>query len=304
MKTVAVTTSSFAVFSEEPLRLLRERGLEIKKNPHGRALDEAEAKEFLAGCVGVVAGTEPLTETVFAALPGLRAVSRCGVGLDSVDMAAATRHNVLVANTPDAPTTAVAELTLGLTLALLRHICELDRDIRAGKWKKRMGTLLCGKKTGIVGLGRIGRAVRERFDALGAQTAYADPFVSDAPGRMELEALLGWADIVTLHLPKTREGVLLDARRLGLLRPDAYLINCARGGLVDEQALAAALEAGRLAGAAVDVFAREPYEGPLAALANVILTPHVGSYAREARVRMETDAARNLVALLEKQGAL
>lgn len=302
MKTVAVTTSSFARFSDEPLRLLRENGFEVRLNPFGRALDAAEAKTVLAGCVGVVAGTEPLTDEVFAALPELKAVSRCGVGLDSVDVAAAGRRGVLVTNTPDAPTEAVAELALGLALALLRHICQMDRDLRAGIWKKRMGSLLGGKNVGIVGLGRIGRAVRGRFEALGAHTAYTDPFVTDAPGRMELEDILGWADIVTLHLPGVPGRMLLDAERLGLMREGAYLINCARGGLVDEDALAAALASGRLAGAAVDVFAREPYTGPLAALDNVILTPHVGSYAREARVKMELDAARNLLDLLKRQG--
>lgn len=294
---VAVTTSSFAAFSQEPLRLLAGAGYAPVLNPHGRKLTEDEAIEILSGCVGVVAGTEPLTRRVLTSLPGLKAVARCGTGMDNVDQEAARELGLAVTNTPDGPTLAVVELTLGLALDLMREVSRMDRDLRSGVWKKRMGRTLQGKRLGVVGFGRIGRAVARAFASLGVETAYFDPFV-DEPGtpRMSLDDLLAWADILTLHCSKPKEGGhLLGERELGLLRPGSWLINCARGGLVDEAALHAALSGGRLAGAAVDVFEAEPYVGPLRDLGNVILTPHVGSYAMESRITMEVDAVRNLL---------
>lgn len=298
---IAITTSSFAKFSQEPLDLLHERGIEYVLNDKGRALTEDEAVEILRGCVGVAAGTEPLTRRVMEALPELKVISRCGVGMDSVDRAAAEERGIAVRNTPDGPTLAVAELTLGYALDLLRHVTRMDRDIRAGVWKKRMGNLLQGKKVGIVGLGRIGHAVARLFAAFGAEVAYADPYAQEtAYPRKELDDLLGWADMVTLHCPKPQDGsTLLDARRLGLMRPGTWLINAARGGLVDEAALHDLLASGHLAGAALDTFAKEPYEGPLKALDTIILTPHIGSYAKEARIRMEVDTIKNLLQALD-----
>ena len=293
---VAITTSSFAKDSSEPLDMLKSRGIEYVLNPHGRALSEDEAIEVLAGCAGVAAGTEPLTERVFAALPELKVVSRCGVGMDNVDLAAAKARGIVVKNTPDGPTRAVAELTLGLAISLLREIPAMDRDIRAGIWKKRMGGLLENKKVGVIGLGRIGRATANLFQALGAQIAYSDPIV-DSPdfARKELGSLLAWADIITVHAPPAKDGFLLNAERLALMRPGAWLINAARGGIVDEAALVELLSRKKLAGAALDVFAQEPYAGPLAGFNNVILTPHIGSYAKEARIRMEIDTIANLL---------
>ena len=299
---VAITTSSFGKFSDAPLRLLTENGFTPKMNPHGRALTEEEAIEFLRGCVAVAAGTEPLTAKLMAALPELKVISRCGTGMDNVDLEAAKNRGIAVRNTPDAPVAAVAELTVGLAFSLLRDICRMDRELRAGVWKKRMGSLIAGKRVGIVGMGRIGRAVSSAFAALGAETAYSDPFVTDAGRQMDLEALLGWADLVTLHIPGGKGEPLLNAARLSHMKKGAFLINCARGGVVDEDALYELLDNGYLAGAAIDVFGKEPYTGPLAKLDTVILTPHIGSYAREARVKMETDTIRNILDVLKGSG--
>lgn len=297
---IAIATSSFAQYSDEPLRLLEAGGIAYARNAAGRALAEDEAIELLQGCVGVVAGTEPLTRRVMDALPELRAISRCGTGMDNVDMTAAREKGVAVRNTPDGPTLAVAELTLAYALDLMRRVSFMDRDMRAGVWKKRMGHLLNGKRVGVVGFGRIGRAAARLFQAFGCETAFADPFADDAAARkMELNVLLAWADVVTLHCPMPGDGSpLLDAERLQSMRKGAWLINAARGGLVDESALHALLVSGHLAGAALDVFAREPYDGPLAELDNVVLTPHIGSYAVEARIRMEVDAVKNLLEAL------
>ena len=296
---IAVTTSTFAQFSQEPLDLLRAAGHEPVLNPHGRAITAAEAIELLQGCAGVVAGTEPLNAEVIAALPELRVISRCGTGMDSVDKEAATARGILVRNTPDAPTKAVVELTVGFALDLVRGISRMDRDIRAGVWKKRMGNLIFGKTVGIIGYGRIGRAVGDVFAALGCPVVFFDPFVTEVPAgveRLELAELLARADIVTLHCAKPKSGAaVLDAAALNAMKPGSYVINAARGGLVDETALCALLESGKLAGAALDVFVDEPYKGPLAQQPGALLTPHIGSYALEARVNMEVEAVRNLL---------
>ncbi len=303
---IAITTSSFAKFSDEPLRLLKARGIEAVLNPHGRALTEDEAMELLRGCAGVAAGTEPLTRRVMEALPELRVISRCGVGMDSVDLNAAKEKGIAVRNTPEGPTRAVAELTLGFALDLMRQVTLMDREVRAGIWKKRTGFLLQGKRVGVVGFGRIGRAVAGVFHAMGCETGFFDPFVTGGEAgcvRMELDALLAWADIVTLHCAKPGDGSLvLDAARIKSMKKGAWLINAARGGIVDEEALAAALREGALSGAALDVFAKEPYSGPLAELPTAVLTPHIGSYAREARIGMEVDTIRNLLEALDSLG--
>ncbi|MDR1686448.1 MAG: phosphoglycerate dehydrogenase [Desulfovibrio sp.] len=300
---VAVTTSTFAEYDEEPLRLLRAGGMEIVANPHRRTLTESEAADILRGCAGVVAGTEPLSAAVMDAAPGLKVISRCGSGLDSVDLAAAQARGIQVRNTPLAPVGAVAELTLALALDLSRRITLMDREVRAGTWKKRMGQLLAGKLVGIFGFGRIGRKVAALFTLMGCETAFHDPCVAGDGScrRMEADDLLAQADIVTLHCPPRADGLpLLDADGLGRMKDGALLINAARGGLVDESALADALQSGKLAGAALDVFTREPYpaSGPLASLPGVILTPHIGAYAAETRAAMEMESARNLLAVL------
>lgn len=297
---IAITTSSFARFSKEPLRLLEEAGIEYVLNPHGRALTEDEAIELLKDCDGVAAGTEPLTRKVMDAATRLRVISRCGTGVDNVDLAAAEQKGIAVRNTPDGPTLAVAELTVGIMLNLLRQVSLMDREVRSGTWKKRMGSLLFQKKVGIVGFGRIGQAVARLLAPFGVEIAYSDTMAS-VPGfaKMDLDDLMGWADIITLHCPKNEGGPLIDAGRLSRMRPGGYVLNIARGGLVDENALMGVLSADYLAGAALDVFGKEPYDGPLKERDNIILTPHIGSHARESRVIMETDTITNLLQVLK-----
>jgi D-3-phosphoglycerate dehydrogenase len=300
---IAVTTSSFARHDPMPLELLRREPLELVFNPHGRSLKADEVTEMLHGCTGVIAGTEPLNANVLASLPDLRVISRCGIGMDGIDLKFAARRGIVVRNTPDGPTQAVVELTLGLILDLCRHISAQSRDVREGGWKKRMGSLLAGKKMGIVGFGRIGRGMAKVLAALGCEVAFHDPYVRSVEEfpSMALDDLLGWCDCVSLHCPAPEDGnPVLDAKRLSLLRKGAFVINAARGGLIDEEALYIALAEGSLDGAALDVFAVEPYSGPLTGLDTVVLTPHVGSYAKEARAAMEREAASNLLEELRK----
>lgn len=294
---ILISTSSFAKFSDEPLRLLDKAGITYVLNPFGRKLTEDEAIELLQGCVGLAAGTEPLTAKVMDALPKLRVISRCGTGMDNVDMEAAKKRGIVVRNTPDGPTLAVAELTLGYALDLMRQITRMDRELRSGTWKKRMGNNLKGKRLGVIGFGRIGRAVAEVFTPLSVEVAFNDPVAeSEMYQKMSVNNLLAWADILSLHCSKTGgECSLFTTEQLRIMKPGSWIINASRGGIVDEAALYEMLKSEHLAGAAIDVFEREPYDGPLTKLDNVILTPHIGSYARESRIQMEVDTIKNLI---------
>jgi D-3-phosphoglycerate dehydrogenase / 2-oxoglutarate reductase len=298
-KVIAISTSSFGTESTAPLERLARAGFEVRANPHGRTLTTDEARAHLAGVVGLVAGTEKLTGELLRELPQLRCISRVGVGMDSIDHAAAKERGIVVVNTPEAHVDAVAELALAGLLAILRRVPHSDASIRAGKFDKPMGRLLRGKIVGLVGYGRVARA----FGALlapfeGAILAHDVAGVTGVPA-LGLDELLGEADIVSLHLPYTNAAHhLIGAAQLARMKPDAILVNTARGGLVDEAALVAHLEAHPRAGAYLDCFEKEPYQGPLAKLPNVVITSHIGSYARESRVRMETEAVENMLRAL------
>lgn len=300
MVKVAITTTSFAEFDRKPVELLKGAGFEVILNNKGRALKTEEIPEICSGCKGIVAGTEKYDLETLKQLKsaGLTSISRCGAGVDGIDLKAAAGLGIKVSNTPDAPTSAVAELTVGLMLNMLRCINSMDSGIRNGAWKKEMGNLLQGKKIGIVGLGRIGRRVAQLLSGFSAEIAYSDVQDVQSSGfrRMEFPDLLAWADIITLHSSGMKDGgKILNRTALGKMRMGSWVVNASRGSLIDEAALFDALKEGRLKGAALDVFEKEPYTGPLTGLKNAILTPHIGSYAVESRIQMETEAAENLI---------
>jgi D-3-phosphoglycerate dehydrogenase len=303
---VLISTSTFGVADPAPLTRLRQEGFEISVNPHGRVLTEDEIADLLTDVDGLIAGTEPLSERVLSQSPRLRVISRVGVGIERIDLDAAERLGVQVFITPDSLTDAVAELTLSARLSLLRGVPQMNAALHAGRWEKHMGQLLRGKTVGIVGLGRIGRAVALLLEPFGVRSIARDEEPDEewaaAHGIdfMSLDDLLREADIVTVHASGNE--TLIGAEELALVRPGTIVLNAARGGLVDEAALHDALVSGHLGGCYVDVFEQEPYEGPLLGLPNALLTPHVGSYAREARAQMERDAVDNLLGVLMDGG--
>jgi D-3-phosphoglycerate dehydrogenase / 2-oxoglutarate reductase len=304
---VALSVSSFGAAGPEPLEALRSAGVEIVENPHGRKLKEGEVAELVRDVDGVIAGTEPLTAAVLEQADRLRVISRVGVGMDNVDLAAAGRLHIAVCNTPDAVTDAAAELALGGILSVLRHLHEMDAELRAGRWTRMMGSLLRGKTVGIVGLGRIGRRMATLLSPFEPRLLAYDIAPADdwAAGHgvelVELGELLAESDVVTLHVSGAGDtgGPLIGPDELAAMRSSAVLINAARGGLVDEAALREALTSGGIAGAHIDVYGQEPYEGPLREVPNVLLTPHAGSYAQEARALMEREAVNNLLERLK-----
>lgn len=307
MTAILFSTSTFDLDLVPGRPDLERAGIALRTNPFRRRLTEDEAIDLLAdGVVGLVAGLEPLTERVLGSAPSLRAVARVGIGLDSVDLDAARRLGIEVMNTPDPPARAVAELTLGHILSLLRRISLVDRRLHAGTWEPEMGSLLSGRTVGIVGFGRIGRRLARLLEPFEVEVLVHDPAAEDVPHeRTGLDDLLSRSQVVTLHVPYEPDTHhLIDARRLGLMRPDAILVNVARGGLVDEAALAEAVGREGIAGAALDCFADEPYRGPLAGLDRVQMTAHMGTYARETRELMEREAATKLVECLRRLGAI
>jgi D-3-phosphoglycerate dehydrogenase len=303
---VAITTTSFGKYDRSPLNRLKENQIHYILNPFGRKLNEEEVVELAKDAKGVIAGTEPLTAWVLNSLPSLRIISRCGSGMDNVDIEAAQRLRIKVLNIPFGPTLAVAELTVGLILGLVRRLSQMDKELKGGTWKKRMGHLLHGKRVGIIGFGRIGQKVAELLLPFGVEIGFCDinkPSYDLSLVSFDLEDLLPWADIISLHLslPEEEEPVIQN-REIRMMKKGAWLINTSRGGIVDEEALIGALKSGHLSGAALDVYEKEPYEGPLCGLDNVILTPHIGSYALEARVAMEMQAVDNLMEGLDLRG--
>lgn len=300
MSKFIISTSSFDINNNPHVQQLIQKGLQVVTNPHGRKLTEDEIIELLAGnVIGMIAGIEPLTERVLASTKSLKVISRCGTGMDSVDLAAAKQRGIAVFNTPEAPAQAVAELTLGLMLATLRRIGKIDRSLRKGEWLRTPGHLLAAQTVGIVGLGHIGRRVARLCQAFDAKVIAYDPYVNQSLSDvtlMPLAQLLAEASLVSLHLPySTDSHHLLDAKALASMKPGSIVINAARGGLVDEVALDEALNSGYLSAAALDVFEQEPYQGPLLNNDNIIVTAHIGSLAKEARQNMEAEAAENLL---------
>ncbi len=296
---VAVTTTSFAAYNDQPLQLLNEAGHEYILNPYGRKLSADELIELAADARGIISGTERMDSSVLRRLKALSVISRCGTGMDNVDLDAAQELGITVFNTPDAPSQAVAELTVGLMLDLLRKISLMNHNLHQGIWKKHMGHLLKGKKIGIIGFGRIGMKTAELLQPFGTELMYCDTQPKQPViccGQKKFEEILAWADIISLHLSASSACCpLMGRRELMQMRQGSWLVNLSRGGVVDEEALFRALSSGHLAGAAVDVFETEPYAGQLRELPNVVLTPHIGSYARESRIAMELEAAQNVI---------
>jgi D-3-phosphoglycerate dehydrogenase / 2-oxoglutarate reductase len=250
----------------------------------------------------VVRSQTTIDADVFEVARNLKVVARAGVGLDNVDVDAATRHGVVVCNAPQSNIVSAAEHTVALLLSMARNIPQAHAALTAGRWERSKwnGTELHDKVLGVLGLGRIGTLVAQRCHAFGMRLVAYDPFVApDRAARLGVELLatvdevLERADFVTVHLPKTPDTVgLLDADRLRRMKPTARLLNVARGGIVDEQALADALREGVIAGAAIDVFATEPTtESPLFGLPNAIVTPHLGASTEEAQDKAGTQVA-------------
>lgn len=305
VKRVLVTSRSFSDGAIDLNTRAREAGLTIEMGPSHHSLDEL--RPLLKHADAWIAGTGPVSSAHLDAAPQLKIVARYGVGVESVDLAAAQQRGVLVTNTPGANSDAVADLTLALMLAALRHVTDGDRRLRSGDWTVRRGRELGALTVGLVGFGRIGQGVARRVSGFGSTMCAADPYAPDAVfeshgvKRLEVEDVFRHCDVVSLHAPGGH--LLVNEERVRLMRKDALLVNTARADLVDEGVVAQALREGRLGGFAADTLAGDTRgdESPLLApdiAAAVTLTPHWGAQTIQAVDNMGSMALDNVIAAL------
>ncbi|MCS7174795.1 phosphoglycerate dehydrogenase [Pseudothermotoga sp.] len=297
MKKVLVLARTFGRYSHEPIVLLEKNGFVVERK---EKIESQDLKNFEAIIVGVQKITRNMLEN-----SSIKIIAKHGVGVDNIDLSAATELGIPVTVTPNANAVSVAELTVGLIFALARKLVESHKTLyEKRQFVSSIGIELSGKTLGVVGFGSIGREVSKRAICLGMRVLVYDPYVQEESLRqvgaekVELEELLKQSDFVSLHVPlneSTRN--LIDKRKISLMKKTAYLINTARAGVVDETALIDALKNGQIAGAALDVFEPEPLpsDSPLFDCPNLILTPHVGAHTFEAILRMNMMAAESIV---------
>jgi len=308
MLKVLVSNIGFGQASPEALNLLREK-LSLSLNENSVRYDENALSERIHDADILIAGTEKITRSVINQASCLKLIARVGVGVDSVDLEAAKEKKISISYTPEAPSEAIPEFTLALMLNVIKNVSQIDRKMHQGNWHRSMGRMLSSMVVGVVGVGRIGAQLIKTLKTLYPDLLiyFYDPFVDDVLGaqKVDLDKIFDVCDLVTLHLPlneKTRNLVGQDL--LQKMKKGSYLINTARGGIVNEIALYNALKGGHLAGAALDVFESEPYHGPLNTLENCVLTSHVGSMTQEVRALMENQVSEDIIRFVQKKPLL
>jgi D-3-phosphoglycerate dehydrogenase len=301
-----IATRSFGSASHKPIQMLEDAGIEIDWVDANSASVHDQIMELVPEASAIIVGLVPITEKIIEKSSRLRIVSMYGVGVNHIDLEAARRKGVIVTNCPGSNDQAVADLALGLMLTVARSIPLIDRDIRAGYWKKYLGGELWQKRLGLIGFGNIAKGVAHRAKGFDMEISAYDPYasveVTEAHGvsLLPFEEVIARSDFVSLHAPLTVETKrMFGSEQFKAMKPTSYLINTARGGLVDEQALYVALRSGEIAGAGLDVFAEEPLEDSrLVELNNVVLTAHTGTHTKEAIERMGMMAAENVLRVL------
>ena len=304
---IYVALQQFCEQDDRPRRALEDAGLTVRLNTLGRRLKPEEMAAQLREADAVLAGVEPYDASLLSQLPRLRCISRCGIGTDAIDLAAAQQRRIAILTTVDEVVEPVAQMTVAMILALARNLPLHGADAHQGLWRKHTGHLLSEWTIGLVGFGRIGRAVERYLRVFGPRVLVSDPNVTQdtLPEQVQLcdlAALLAESNVVSLHAGRRPEdGPLIGRQALGAMKQGSRLVNTARGYLVDEAALEEALTSGHLAGAALDVFESEPYSGPLAKLPQVLCTPHVSTLTTASRAAMELCCAQNVVDFFAKQ---
>jgi D-3-phosphoglycerate dehydrogenase / 2-oxoglutarate reductase len=291
---VLITTSSFG---EGAIRVLEKSGFEVINNSYKRKITQAELVPLLEGVQGVIAGLEEYTYDILSNSK-LEVVSRCGSGLSNIDMDAAKKLGISVYNTPEGPTQSVAELTIGCLLSLIRDVPRVNNLMHSGKWEKSTGHMLKDMKVLLIGYGRIGKTVAKILDVIGANVYVCDPFLRDNDIsenfiKVDIHEGIKIADAIILH--SSGEDLILGEKEFEIMKPGVFILNVARGGLIDEKILEKEIKSKRVAGAWLDTFQEEPYNGNLLKYSQVILTPHIGSYTIEGRKKMEYDCVNNLL---------
>ena len=297
-----VSTHPFSSTSKIPMQLIKENGIELSVNEHGRKITTSELAKDLKDAEILVAGTEKITEEVLKKAPNLKLISRVGIGLDGIDFELCKKYGIRIAYTPDAPTMAVAELCVGMILDLARKITDTNINIKNSIWNRYMGTLLYGKTVAILGMGRIGKSLIHLLSSFNLKFLVYDIEPDLAFGRLynvkfvSKEEALKESDIVSINVPlknDTKDYITLT--ELKLMQKHAFIINSARGGIINEDDLYTALKENIISAAAVDVFEVEPYAGKLIELDNCLLTCHMGASTIDSRTDMEVQAIEEAI---------
>ena len=303
MKKILITPRSLTKDGDPALDLLSREGFELIFSTPGKMPQEEELIRLLPGCVGYLAGVEPITAAVLKSATDLKVISRNGTGINSIDLQAAHRLNIEILRAEGANARGVAELTLGVILGLVRSIPFSDACLKREKWQRRKGLELQGRTLGLIGCGKIGQLVSQLALAFGMEVLAYDPFpdrkFSPSPGFRfaDLEEVLANSEIISFHCPEQTDGrPILDRDRLKRLKPGVFVVNTARASLIDETAILEALHDGRVAGLALDVFDHEPPDAtPLLSDDRVIVTPHIGGFTTESVSRAALAAVENLL---------
>ena len=306
MSKVLITTVPFGDKNILPLDILENAEIEYLINPLNKKLTENVLAEMVTDFDVIIAGTERITKKVIDAATNLKMISRVGIGLDNVDLLEAKKQGITVSYTPDAPAPAVAELTIGLMLSLLRSVHVVNTQMHRGEWHRHLGRRIPEVTIGIIGAGRIGGRVLRLLAGFGRPRI----LVNDTNPNLEVapELKLEWvskdeiyrhADLISLHVPMTVQTKnMIQREQLMMMKPDAMIINTSRGGIINEYDLAEVLSIGHLNGAAIDVFDQEPYTGKLAQIDRCLLTSHMGSMSIDCRTRMEIESTEETVRFL------
>jgi D-3-phosphoglycerate dehydrogenase / 2-oxoglutarate reductase len=306
---VLITTVPFAFKDDLPLKILESANIEYIINPLNKKLTENELLAMVDGYDGIIAGTELISSKVLNKATKLKHISRVGIGLDSVDLLAARNKGIIVSYTPDAPAPAVAELTIGMMLTLLRSMHVSNTNMHSGNWHRFFGRRLSEVTIGIIGVGRIGSGVIEHLKGFNSPKILAND--RDQALKKNHFANIEWvdkdeiyknADIISVHLPLTVDTKdMIRKEHLLMMKPDAMIINSARGGIINEQDLYDVMDEGHLSGAAIDVFEKEPYDGILKKIERCLLSAHMGSMSIDCRTRMEIEATEEVVRFFNEE---
>lgn len=306
---VLITSRSFGQVSDEPLNILKANGIEYHFNDQPGLVDEERFLEIIGQYDGLIIGADPFTARIMYKAGNLKIICKHGVGLDNIDLEAAKERRIVVTNVPATNSDAVADLAFGLMLDVARKISITSAQVKNGQWGRVIGTDVCNKVLGIIGFGAIGRRVARRAFGFDMDVLVYDPFLKDVPQalswvkQVEFDDILRRCDFLTVHVPlapATRH--LIDAAAMAKMKQGSFVINTARGGIVDEKALYDALKSGHLGGAGLDVVEHEPPVGnPLLELDNVTIVSHIASYSREALSKVSIVCANNIVKMFNRQ---
>jgi D-3-phosphoglycerate dehydrogenase len=293
---IFVALSTFAEYDATVIETLKASGFSYKIHSSGKRITREELLSNAPDHTVIIAGVEPYDDSLLSALPQLKCIVRLGVGVDSVDLVSAQKRNITVLNTPDIPTTAVAELAMAMYFSLSRNLRPQANSMGQKKWERLESHLLSGKTIGIIGFGRIGQRIADFCKPFGVTILVCDPFINmDSVQNKNIElvdkdTLLNKSDIISIHASKAGgAGLIITGEDYAKMKKGAMLVNLSRGGMIDEEGLVAALTTKHLTGAGLDVFGKEPYNGALCDFENVILTPHSATLPVETRVAMEKE---------------